>query len=251
MVKKFSLILCFTLSNFMLKNVYCDELVDKDLKSKFLIFVEKEFLNYKVNIRKNNNNLIIYDENKKEYFVKLLFINENHQNGSQKQKFFIPFLKILDKNNIYLTSTRSVSISKQSDLLEIENASKALVTESINNLNIKKIYFSKIDKIIKDKSVKKIKFTLIGFSECENDVIIDIMEKEFPGYHHVEIGSSSTFKINSYNYFTNSTIQKIKKWVNIILFENNFYSKDYFSKVNKNTYDLVKVNKLKTLKACY
>lgn len=251
MVKIFCLILFFILSNFRLTNVYSNELIDKDLKNKFLLFVEKEFLNYKVNIKKNDDNLIIYDENEKEYLVELYFINENEQNTTQKENFFVPLLKILNKDNIYITATRSISISEKSDLLEIENASKALVIDTINKLNLKEIYFSKIDKLVKDKSIKKIRFTLIGFSECENDVIIDIMEKEFPGYHHIEVGSSSTFKINSYNYFTNSTIQKIKKWINIVLFENRFYSKDYFSKVNKNNYDLVKVNKQKTLKKCY
>ena len=77
------------------------------------------------------------------------------------------------------------------------------------------------------------------------------MIKEFPGYHHVEIGSSNTFKINTYNYFTDSTVQKLKKWINLVMFENNFISTDYFSKINKNTFDLVKVTKEKFINSCY
>ena len=44
---------------------------------------------------------------------------------------------------------------------------------------------------------KAIENTSEGLYEYE---IQEIMEKEFPGYHHVEIGSSSTFKINSFEY---------------------------------------------------
>ena len=87
MVKILCLILFFILSNFGLTNVYSSELIDKDFKNKFLIFVEKEFLNYKINIKKNDDNLIIYDENEKEYLVELKFINENEQNTIKKEIF--------------------------------------------------------------------------------------------------------------------------------------------------------------------
>lgn len=231
--------------------LYSDQLDQKNLNEKFLIFIEKELLNYEINLKKNSNKLFFFDKKNNQYSLKLEFIQAINKEKKNNLKKFIPLLTVFNNKRIKLSSSSSFHLDKNINLLEIENISKILVIDTINKLNAKKIFFSEFDEIIKDKSIKKIKLTLIGFSDCENDKIVEIMVKEFPGYHHVETGSSSTFKINSYNYFTNSTIHKIKKWINIIMVENNFFSKDYFSKINKNSYDLVKINKKKQFRLCY
>ena len=223
----FSILIIFILSLFNI-NVNAKNLTIDNLNSKFLIFIEKEFLNYQINVKNENNQIYIFDKKNNKYFVELNLLTNSYSNQTNENRKAIPILKVKDNNNLYL-----------------------LVLDTINKLSLKGIYFSKFDDLIKDNNIKKIKLTLIGFSDCENDNIIDIMIKEFPGYHHVEIGSSNTFKINTYNYFTDSTIQKIKKWINLVMFENNFTSTDYFSKINKNTFDLVKVTKEKFINSCY
>ena len=58
-----------------------------------------------------------------------------------------------------------------------------LVSETINTMISQNITFSKFDKILQDQSKKKINVTLIGFNNCENNEIVEIMEKEFPDYY--------------------------------------------------------------------
>ena len=245
-----SILIIFILNLFNI-NANANNLTIDNLNSKFLIFIEKEFLNYQINVKNENNQIYIFDKKNNKYFVELNLLTNSYSNQTNENQKAIPILKVKDNNNLYLTSSRTLQSYTNFDLLEIENISKILVLDTINKLSLKGIYFSKFDDLIKDNNIKKIKLTLIGFSDCENDNIIDIMIKEFPGYHHVEIGSSNTFKINTYNYFTDSTIQKIKKWINLVMFENNFISTDYFSKINKNTFDLVKVTKEKFINSCY
>lgn len=251
MFKILYLKLTFIVYIILSSSVYSIELEYKNLKEKFLIFIEKEFLNHNIKVKNHRESFIFFDKKNNQYLLSLDFIDVSNSNQNFNQNKFLPILTISNKNKIKLSSSSSLHLDSNINLLEIENVSKILVIDTINKLNSKKIYFSEFEEIIKDKSIKKIKLTFIGFSDCENDKIVEIMEKEFPGYHHVEIGSSSTFKINSYNYFTNSTMHKIKKWINIVMTENNFLSKDYFSKINKNSFDLVKVNKKKQLTICY
>ena len=246
----FSIIIIFLL-NLLNINAGASNLNIDDLHNKFLIFIEKEFLNYQISVKNDKSGIHIIDKKNNKYFLELNLLTNFNLDQTNKHQKVIPILKVKDNNDLYLTSARTLQSNTNFDLLEIENISKFLVIDTINKLSAKGIYFSKFDDLIKDNNIKKIKLTLIGFSDCENDNLIDIMIKEFPGYHHVEIGSSNTFKINTYNYFTDSTIQKIKKWINLIMFENDFISTDYFSKIHKNNFDLVKVTKMKFINSCH
>ena len=76
------------------------------------------------------------------------------------------------------------------------------------------------------------------------------MEKEFPGFIHLEAGNMSTPSTTSILYYTNSTIYKIKKWLTIVLNEFNFSANDFFIKSYQSKIDVTKVNKLKYIYVC-
>ena len=59
----FSILIIFILSLFNI-NVNAKNLTIDNLNSKFLIFIEKEFLNYQINVKNENNQIYIFDKKK-------------------------------------------------------------------------------------------------------------------------------------------------------------------------------------------
>jgi hypothetical protein len=76
------------------------------------------------------------------------------------------------------------------------------------------------------------------------------MEKEFPGFIHLETVGLNTSSKTQINYFTTSTSYKIKKWLELTMYDFNFNSKDFFVKTYKSKIDLNKTNKLKYIYVC-
>ena len=60
----FSILITFILSLFNI-NANAKNLTIDNLNSKFLIFIEKEFLNYQINVKNENNQIYIFDKKKK------------------------------------------------------------------------------------------------------------------------------------------------------------------------------------------
>ena len=76
------------------------------------------------------------------------------------------------------------------------------------------------------------------------------MEKQFPGFIHLEADKYVSSFSNNILYYTTTTKYKIKKWIEIILNEADFGSKDFSIKINKNKITLNKINKLKYMHVC-
>ena len=125
-----------------------------------------------------------------------------------------------------------------------------LVISSINQMKKNGIRFNVSDQQFKDKTEKKLKVSLNYFNSCENNNIIEIMEKEFPGFIHLETVGLNTSSKTQINYFTTATSYKIKKWLELTMYDFNFNSKDFFVKTYKSKIDLNKTNKLKYIYVC-
>jgi len=155
------------------------------LNKTFLIFLEKEFLSNQILTKKssNDNNITILDLNKSEYLVSFDLMNKS----INQDWFLIPTLKIVNKiNNKTYAFSRSLAFEKKSNVLEIEIIAKMLVSSSLEQMKKNGIQFVISDKLFIDKKGKKIIISLNYFNSCESNKIIEVMEKEFPGFIHME-----------------------------------------------------------------
>ena len=145
---------------------------------------------------------------------------------------------------------RSLTFEKNSNLVEIENISKLLISSIIEQMKKNNIRFKITDQQFKDKIEKKIDININYFNSCEANQIIEVMEKEFPGFIHLESqGLSSKSKVQI-AYFTTSTKFKIKKWLDLTMQDFNFNASDYFIKTYKSRMDVTKINKFKNIYLC-
>ena len=100
------------------------------------------------------------------------------------------------------------------------------------------------------KKEKKIIISLNYFNSCESNKIIEVMEKEFPGFIHLEtVGHNSQSKAQL-AYYTASTIYKIKKWLALTIGEYGFGPDDFFIKVYKSKIDINKLSNSKYFYVC-
>ena len=219
------------------------------LNKTFLIFLEKEFLSNQILTKKNTNenNITILDLNKSEYLVSFDLLNKNINQGW----FLIPTLKIVNKvNNKTYAFSRSIAFEKKSNVLEIETIAKMLVSSSLEQMKINGIKFLISDQQFVDKKEKKIIISLNYFNSCESNKIIEVMEKEFPGFIHLEtVGHNSQSKAQL-AYYTASTIYKIKKWLALTIGEYGFGPDDFFIKVYKSKIDINKLSNSKYFYVC-
>ena len=78
-----SILIIFILNLFNI-NANANNLTIDNLNSKFLIFIEKEFLNYQIKVKNEDNQIYIYDKKNNKYFVKLnlsqCYSHQIHQN---------------------------------------------------------------------------------------------------------------------------------------------------------------------------
>ena len=219
------------------------------IENKFLIFLEKEFLSQKIKTISVNKikTFSILDVNKNEYIVSFKLIEKN----LNQDLFFVPTMKVYRKlDNMSLSLSRSLTFERESNLFEIEVIAKMLVNSSISEMKENGVKFFMGDQLYKDKKQKKITVNINYFNACESSKIIDVMEKEFPGFIHLETDNFSTHSSEKIQYYTTSTIYKIKKWLKIILYDFNFTSKDFFIKSYKSSININKVNKLKNIYVC-
>ena len=219
------------------------------IENRFLIFLEKEFLSQKIKTISVNKikTFSILDVNKNEYIVTFKLIEKN----LNQNLFFVPTLKVYRKlDNMSLSLSRSLTFERESNLFEIEVIAKMLVNSSISEMKENGVKFSMGDQLYKDKQQKKVTVNINYFNACESSKIIDVMEKEFPGFIHLETDNFSTHSSEKIQYYTTSTIYKIKKWLKIILYDFNFTSKDFFIKSYKSSININKVNKLKNIYVC-
>ena len=125
-----------------------------------------------------------------------------------------------------------------------------LVETTIQQLKKNGIQFSVGDQQIKDKIEKKLNVSLNYFNSCENNLIIEIMEKEFPGFIHLETSGLNSSSKTQISYFTTSTKYKIKKWIELTMYDFDFSDKDFFTKIYKSKIDINKTNRSKYIYAC-
>ena len=226
---------------------YSNDLVK--INNNFLIFLEKGFLDNKIKTKNylNKKKFLILDLNNVEYRVSFKLLKKNvNQNW-----ILIPTLKITNnENNTSYSSARSLTFERNANLIEIETIANMLVISSINQMKKNGIHFNVSDQQFKDKTEKKLKVSLNYFNSCENNNIIEIMEKEFPGFIHLETVGLNTSSKTQINYFTTATSYKIKKWLELTMYDFNFNSKDFFVKIYKSKIDLNKTNKLKYIYVC-
>ena len=219
------------------------------LNKTFLIFLEKEFLSNQIITKKNSdeNYVTILDINKSEYLVSFDLLNKN----INQDWFLIPTLKIVNKvdNKTYAFS-RSLAFEKKSNLLEIETIAKMLVSSSLEQMKMNGIQFVVSDKQFIDKKEKKIVVSLNYFNLCEANKIIEVMEKEFPGFIHMESEGHNSPSKTQFAYYTTATIYKIKKWLGLTINEYGFSPDDFFIKVYKSKIDINKLSKSKYFYVC-
>lgn len=219
------------------------------LNKTFLIFLEKEFLSNQIITKKNSNenNITILDLNKSEYLVSFDLLNKNINQGW----FLIPTLKIVNKvNNKTYAFSRSIAFEKKSNVLEIETIAKMLVSSSLEQMKKNGIQFVISDKQFVDKKEKKIIISLNYFNSCESNKIIEVMEKEFPGFIHLETTGHNSQSKAQLAYYTASTIYKIKKWLALTVGEYGFGPDDFFIKVYKSKIDINKLSNSKYFYVC-
>ena len=154
--------------------------------------------------------------------------------------FLIPTLKIVNKlNNKTFAFSRSLAFEKKSNVLEIETIAKMLVSSSLEQMKTNGIQFAISDKQFIDKKEKKILISLNYFNSCESDKIIEVMEKEFPGFIHMESEGHNSQSKAQLAYYTKSIIN-----------EYGFSPDDFFIKVYKSKIDINKLSKLKYFYVC-
>ena len=105
------------------------------------------------------------------------------------------------------------------------------------------IRFNITDQQFNDNTEKKLNVSFNYFNSCESNQIIEIMEKEFPGFIHLETQGLNTSSKTQIAYFTTSTKYKIKKWIELTMNEFGFNSKDFFIKIYNSKIDINKINK--------
>jgi len=219
------------------------------LKKTFLVFLEKEFLSNQIITKKNSNEnyVTILDINKSEYLVSFDLLNKN----INQDWFLIPTLKIVNKvNNKTYAFSRSLAFEKKSNVLEIETITKMLVSSSLEQMKKNGIQFVISDKQFVDKKGKKIIISLNYFNSCESNKIIEVMEKEFPGFIHLETTGHNSQSKAQLAYYTASTIYKIKKWLALTIGEYGFGPDDFFIKVYKSKIDINKLSNSKYFYVC-
>ena len=219
------------------------------IKNNFLVLIEKEFLNNKIQTKRTSDkkNFLILDLKKTEYFISFNLLQKN----IKQDWLLVPTLKtqnLLD--NTTLGYARSLTFERDANLLEIESISKMLVETTIQQLKKNGIQFSIVDQQIKDKTEKKLNVSFNYFNTCENNLIIEIMEKEFPGFIHLETSGFNSLSKTQISYFTTSTKYKIKKWLELIMYDFNFNAEDFFIKIYKSKIDINKTNNSKYIYAC-
>ena len=244
---KYKILLIFFFNVFIFNSAYAKNI--NTVYSNFIIFIEKEFLseNIKTKSIANSNKFVILDINQNEYLVSFNLIRKN----INQDIVFIPTLKISSQSdNTSFSLSRSLTFEIDSNLFEIESITKMLVNSSIIQMKKNGLKFTLGDQKYKDRNEKKLMVRINYFNSCESNKIIEVMEKEFPGFIHLEADNMSTPSTTSILYYTNSTIYKIKKWLSLVLNEFNFSANDFFIKSYQSKIDITKVNKLKYIYVC-
>lgn len=221
----------------------------ENVDKKFNIFLEKEFLlnNIKTKSDRYNDNFIILGLDKTEYLVSFRLLKKNYN----QDFLLIPTLKIVRKEDgISFGLSRSITFEKNSNLLEIETVSKMLVNDVIKQLKKNGLKFNIINQKQKDITEKKLQISINYFNSCESNEIIEIMEKQFPGFIHLESYGLSNSSTNKILYYTTSTKYKVKKWIERILYQFGFSPKDFFIKIYKNKIDVTKSDNTKIMFSC-
>ena len=219
------------------------------MNDNFLILIEKEFLNNKIKTiaKSDQKNFSILDLNKIEYNISFKLVKKN----INQDWFFIPTLKVTNKlSNVSQSLARSLTFEKDANLLEIEALAKMLVNSSVNQMKKNGIRFNITDQQFNDKTEKKLNVSFNYFNSCESNHIIEIMEKEFPGFIHLETQGLNTSSKTQIAYFTTSTKYKIKKWIELTMNEFGFDTKDFFIKIYQSKIDINKINKSMYLYVC-
>ena len=219
------------------------------MNDNFLILIEKEFLNNKIKTiaKSDQKNFSILDLNKIEYNISFKLVKKN----INQDWFFIPTLKVTNKlSNVSQSLARSLTFEKDANLLEIEALAKILVNSSVNQMKKNGIRFNITDQQFNDKTEKKLNVSFNYFNSCESNHIIEIMEKEFPGFIHLETQGLNTSSKTQIAYFTTSTKYKIKKWIELTMNEFGFDTKDFFIKIYQSKIDINKINKSMYLYVC-
>ena len=212
------------------------------INDNFLMLIEKEFLNNKIKTKSHpdQKKFSILDLNKIEYNISFKLLKKN----INQDWLFIPTLKVKSKlGNVSYSLARSLTFEKDSNLLEIEAIAKMLVNSSVNQMKKNGIRFNITDQQFNDNTEKKLNVSFNYFNSCESNQIIEIMEKEFPGFIHLETQGLNTSSKTQIAYFTTSTKYKVKKWIELTMNEFGFNSKDFFIKIYNSKIDINKINK--------
>ena len=240
-------ILIIFFSLFFIAPAYSEN--NNQIKNNFLILLEKEFLNNKVKTKSSldKKNFSIFDLKKNEYLISFNILKKNiNQNW-----LLIPTVKITSiLDDTSLSYARSLTFERDANLLEIEAIATMLVETTIQQLKNNGIQFNVADQKMKDKIEKKLNVSLNYFNSCENNLIIEIMEKEFPGFIHLETSGLNSSSKTQISYFTTSTKYKIKKWIELTMYDFGFNAKDFFIKIYKSKIDINKTNRSKYIYVC-
>ncbi len=102
------------------------------------------------------------------------------------------------------------------------------------------------------KTPQIIRISIEKFDGCEQNYLLDILEKEFPGFVSLELEKSPTPTISIFNYQTTATSQKIQKWLRVLFFEYGLASEDDFMIIGKaDNLRLLARNKTAFLSDCF
>ena len=188
-------------------------------------------------------------------------------NGASSPSFLQLQLELLaEKNGEYIPYIKAVNLSS-GELLGMATTMPVALNSSQINLTAASISLSRslarklADKghrlggyssLYLAKTPQIVRISIEKFDGCEQNHILDILEKEFPGFVSLELEKSPTPTISIFNYQTTATSQKIQKWLRVLFFEYGLASEDDFMIIGKaDNLRLVARNKTAFLSDCF
>lgn len=197
----------------------------------------------------DQNNKTALEANKEN--TNLGFLELNLQlifSGDNKLKPFLITKDIFTKEIVSSISTFEIEF--QSSIQEIEASSISMARATLRKLFDNGFESRPKGSLETTMDPHNITLMLENFNVCEQDFLVDIMENEFPGFISSELKKSPTEFISVYNYKTHEKIQKIKKWLGVILFQAGVPADDFMILVNQKKLRLVAKSEINFLDNC-
>ena len=172
---------------------------------------------------------------------------------AEKNGEYIPYIKAVNlSSGELLGMATTMPVALKSSQVKLTAASISLSRSLTRKLADKGHRLGGYSSLYLAKTPQSVRISIEKFDSCEQNHILDILEKEFPGFVSLELEKSPTPTISIFNYQTTATSQKIQKWLRVLLFEYGLASEDDFMIIGKaDNLRLVARNKTAFLSDCF